>query len=122
MQCKSPEHSAGLAINDVHLFITWAISTDLERGDQIAELLFETIFWPKYKFSNFRMQAVRANHQVELPLVGMSKLDANAICILLKTDNLVTEKYIRRSLDLFEQEPREVTATKNARSVRRSTH
>ena len=59
------------------------------------------------------MQTIRANHQVELPLAGMFKLDPNAIRIFLKTYYLVTEKYVCRFLDLFEQEPREVAATKN---------
>jgi hypothetical protein len=53
------------------------VAPNLERGDQLAEVVFELLRRAKGKFANGGAKAIGADDEVELRFAGMLKLDAH---------------------------------------------
>ena len=103
VQGDAPDHAAGLAVNDVGVFISRPIASGLERHDGVAEIPFKLLLRAEGEPANVRMQSVGADDEVERACADALKLDAHAVRLLFEAGYLVVEKDFRLTPDLFEQ-------------------
>ena len=52
MQCEASNHSARLAIHQVYVFVARSISSEIESGDHVTEVLLKLRRRAKGKLSN----------------------------------------------------------------------
>ena len=74
MQGEAPDHPPRLAVHHVDVRVARPIAGDLERRDAIAEMLFELMLRSERQRANGRMQAIRADHQIEPALAAVLEL------------------------------------------------
>ena len=65
MQCEAPNLSPRLFVNHANVLVASLISTNLERGDRVAETLFIFLLGTKGHFSHRRMKAVCSNCDIK---------------------------------------------------------
>src|SRR5262249_21961356 len=111
MQRKTPEHSTGLIVDNVDIFVPRPISVHLECRYIVAEVRLKAILRTEDQPAHIRMQAISAYHEAKSTPLAVSELNFHSVGMLQERNNFVAENGLGHAFDLVEKQSREIAST-----------